>query len=47
MFEDHDGKNSADYYRSWDMKHSENEITANMKWLTFARRLQRQRCWCS
>jgi 2-polyprenyl-3-methyl-5-hydroxy-6-metoxy-1,4-benzoquinol methylase len=31
---------SADYYIPWDMKRSENEITAKMKRLTFARRLR-------
>jgi 2-polyprenyl-3-methyl-5-hydroxy-6-metoxy-1,4-benzoquinol methylase len=31
---------SAEYYTSWDMKRSENEITAKMKRLTFARRLR-------
>jgi 2-polyprenyl-3-methyl-5-hydroxy-6-metoxy-1,4-benzoquinol methylase len=31
---------SADYYTSWDMKRSENEITARMKRLTFARCLR-------
>jgi 2-polyprenyl-3-methyl-5-hydroxy-6-metoxy-1,4-benzoquinol methylase len=30
---------SSEYYASWDMKRSENEITSRMKRLTFARRL--------
>ncbi|MGO9228510.1 MAG: class I SAM-dependent methyltransferase [Bryobacteraceae bacterium] len=34
---------SADYYTPWDMKRSENEITARMKRLTFARRLRELR----
>ena len=31
---------SADYYIPWDMKRSENDLTARMKRLTFARRLR-------
>src|ERR1017187_4390480 len=38
---------SADYYIPWDMKRSENEVTAKMKRLTFARRLRELRQFVS
>ena len=38
---------SADYYTPWDMKRSENQITARMKRLTFARRLRELRRFVS
>ena len=38
---------SADYFTSWDMNRSENEITAGMKRLTFARRLRELRQFAS